>query len=233
MKNKICAIHQPNFFPWLGYFDKIKRCDKFVILDHVQFPKTGGGWSNRVAINIHGQSKWITAPISRPSGLWNINETKFQNTNWRDKIIKTLQTNYAKSAYYNDFKDIIFSLITYESHSLLEYNIRAITKLCNILSIDIKDKFVFSSDLDISSNSTQMLIDITKKVGCDTYLVGGGAGGYQEDELFEKNDIELIYQNFKHPQYDQVGSSEFIKGLSIIDYIFNCSGGCKDMWKNN
>ncbi len=46
----ICAIHQPNFFPWLGYFDKIKRCDKFVVLDDVQFPKTGGGWSNRVAV---------------------------------------------------------------------------------------------------------------------------------------------------------------------------------------
>ncbi len=48
----IVAIHQPNFFPWLGYFDKIARCDHFVLLDHVQFQKTGGVWSNRVRMMV-------------------------------------------------------------------------------------------------------------------------------------------------------------------------------------
>ena len=105
----ICAIHQPNFSPWLGYFDKIKRCDKFVVLDDVQYQKKGGTWSNRVAINIHGQSKWITAPINRPSGLWNINETTFQSNNWRDKIIKTLQANYSKAPFFKENRDFISS----------------------------------------------------------------------------------------------------------------------------
>jgi hypothetical protein len=33
--HKIIAIHQPNFFPWLGYFSKIKQADAFVFLDNV------------------------------------------------------------------------------------------------------------------------------------------------------------------------------------------------------
>ena len=32
----IVAIHQPNFFPWLGYFNKMIMCDTFVVLDHVE-----------------------------------------------------------------------------------------------------------------------------------------------------------------------------------------------------
>jgi hypothetical protein len=29
----VVAIHQPNFLPWLGFFDKLARADVFVLLD--------------------------------------------------------------------------------------------------------------------------------------------------------------------------------------------------------
>ncbi len=221
MQNKICAIHQPNFFPWLGYFHKIKRCDKFVVLDNVQFPKTGGGWSNRVAINLNGQSKWITAPINRPSGLWNINETTFQNTKWRDKIIKTLQANYSKAPFFKENRDFIFELVNFEENNLSKYNLNTIVKICKHLNIEIDSKLVLSSEYSFSSSSNELLIDLTKAVGCDTYMAGGGASEYQNIAMFEKKGLNFLYQNFEHPIYEQSNTKEFIKGLSIIDYIFN------------
>ncbi len=59
----VIAIHQPNFFPWLGYFDKIARCETFILLDHVQIQKTGGTWSNRVKLLWAGKARWGTAPV--------------------------------------------------------------------------------------------------------------------------------------------------------------------------
>ena len=65
MKVGLIAIHQPNFYPWLGYFNKIQKCDRFVILDEVQFPKTGGTWMNRVRLKIGHQTDYFTVAVVR------------------------------------------------------------------------------------------------------------------------------------------------------------------------
>ena len=63
---RVVAIHQPNFFPWLGFFDKIARADVFVLMDNVQFPRTSTGtWVNRVKLLVAGRERWATAPVVR------------------------------------------------------------------------------------------------------------------------------------------------------------------------
>ena len=100
----IVAIHQPNFFPWLGYFDKIARSDVFVILDDVQFPKKGGSFSNRVKLLISAEGRWITAPIVRNySGVRNINAMEFcSDSPWRKKIHRTVEQSYKKTPFFDD-----------------------------------------------------------------------------------------------------------------------------------
>ncbi|HMT10176.1 MAG TPA: WbqC family protein, partial [Ignavibacteria bacterium] len=88
---KIAAIHQPSFFPWLGFFNKIVRSDVFVILDNVQFPKTGGYWANRVKLVVGGKGEWVTMPINRSySGTKNINEIEIDKSrSWNQKMLKS------------------------------------------------------------------------------------------------------------------------------------------------
>ena len=44
-KKKTTVIHQPDFFPYLGFFHRLVKADLFIIFDHVQFVRRG--WHNR------------------------------------------------------------------------------------------------------------------------------------------------------------------------------------------
>ena len=59
----ICAVHQPNFLPYLGFFDKLYRCDVFVLYDTAQFVKREFHNRNRI-IGTHGEPQWLTVPVS-------------------------------------------------------------------------------------------------------------------------------------------------------------------------
>src|SRR5262245_57551917 len=96
-RERLVALHQPNFFPWLGYFDKLVRADVFVVLDNVQCSKTGGTWSNRVRLLGGDAPRWITMPVVRAySGVRLVREMQIDNEQpWRRKFLQTLRTYYA------------------------------------------------------------------------------------------------------------------------------------------
>jgi hypothetical protein len=219
---RVVAIHQPNFFPWLGYFDKIARSDIFIFLDDVQFPKTGGVWSNRVKLLLAGEPRWVTAPVERNyQGTRLIGEMQFSsNGDWRGKMLKTLISSYRRSLFFEETLAVIEPLMLNPESNVAEYNIQSIKILMSAIGL-ATDSMVRSSDYLTDGCATQLLIELTKWVGGDVYLCGAGAGGYQEDDAFREAGIFLEYQNFKMPSYHQVGVSNFVSGLSIIDAAMN------------
>jgi hypothetical protein len=218
---KTVAIHQPNFFPWLGYFDKFIRSDVFVFLDDVQFPKKGGSWSNRVKMLIGGEAKWVTASIERNySGLRNINEMNFQADNWRVKMLKSLRTNYNKNSFYDETMEVVEPLILNPEKNIAKYNIYAVVEIAQRLSVNA-GKIRKSSEFSLNLSSNELLCSITKQVGLDTYMCGGGADGYQDEQVFINSGIQLEFQSFEHPEYPQRGSESFVPGLSVIDAAMN------------
>ena len=218
----LVAIHQPNFFPWLGYFDKIGRADKFIFFDSVQFPKKGGIWSNRVKLLIGGEARWVTAAIDRNyTGTRQICEMHFLSENpWRQKMLKSLEANYKRHLFYTETMALIEPLVLNEESNIAEHNIHAVTEIAKQMGIDT-GKMTRSSEYKTSSSSNELLCELTLRIGGDVYMCGGGADGYQDESVFERHGMKLLYQNFSHPVYTQRGQAEFVPGLSVIDAAMN------------
>lgn len=224
MADRIVAIHQPNFFPWLGYFDKIARSHVFVLLDDVQFEKSGSGtWCNRVRLLVNGAPMWATLPVRRDfHGVRQVNEIEIDNRQpFREKLLKTLRSHYAAAPFFRDVAPFVEPLVLNPAGSLVEYNVSAIRAICEVLRLDT-GRLVLASTLAGAGQATDRLIALVRAVGGTAYLSGGGAGGYQEDAKFAAAGVELVYQNFQHPHYRQSRAREFVAGLSILDALFHC-----------
>jgi hypothetical protein len=228
---KLVAIHQPNFFPWLGYFDKIRRADAFIFLDDAQFPKTGGSWLNRVKILQQGKARWLTAPIERNySGTRLVSEMRFAGQDdWRDKTLKTLQAAYGRAPHYDATMALVTPLLTQPDNDLAAYNIHAITTLGTALGLQHK-QLRRSADFALTTTATERLIALTKAADGTGYLCGGGAEGYQDDTLFAEAGLTLEYQNFSSWVYPQVGAAEFVPGLSVLDALMQVGQATVASW---
>ena len=217
------AIHQPNFFPWIGYFDKIAKSDVFILLDDVQLPKKGGTWSNRVKLlGTNNEEKWLTAPIVRQySGVRNINEVSFDhNKPWRESILSTIKSYYGKSPFYAEIMPILNDLILYPEDNIALYNTYIVYSISKLLGIP-KSRFIKSSNIKYEGHSNEMLASLVKAVGGSVYVYGGGSDSYQENEVFLRAQVHLQPQNFQHPNYTQMKNKNFVSGLSIIDALMN------------
>src|SRR5262245_62887409 len=91
------AAHQPQYLPWLGYFDKMARVDLFVLLDTVQYKKNE--WQNRNRIRAASGEQWLTVPVHARFPA-RFDEVEADDASrWRRKHALTLRQAYARAPY--------------------------------------------------------------------------------------------------------------------------------------
>lgn len=215
----VVAIHQPNFYPWLGWFHKLARADVFVLLDDAEFSR--GSWINRTRLLVNGEPTWTTAPVVRSSsGTQPIEETRIaEATPWRVKMLKTLENSYGPRPGFDEVYPVLRELVTNASDRLAIYNEQALIGVAEGLRLPTS-RFVRSSVLRCKARATERLVELVTAVGGTTYLSGGGAGGYQEEKYFHEAGIELVYAGFAARAYPQ-RAKQFVPGLSVIDALMN------------
>ena len=214
----IVSIHQPQYLPWLGYFDKIEQSDVFVFLNDVQFKKNE--WQNRNKIKTSDGWQWLSVPVIHRF-TQKISEVEINNTvQWGRKHLNALVTHYSKAPFFKDYIDFFVQAYSQEWKYLADINVHVIKYLVEALGLTDK-KLVLASELETREGSSERLIDICQKLGGDVYLSGKDGAKYMDVELFKQEGIQVLFQNYEHPRYDQL-YGDFEPLLSVIDLLFNC-----------
>ena len=112
----IASIHQPNFLPWVGFFNKILRSDVYVVFDDVQFPR-GKDIAYRNKIKINNGTKWLSVPISNESQLVPWNKAQISNTNWKTDHINSIHEAYRQSTHFETVFDELTKIYDNEYES--------------------------------------------------------------------------------------------------------------------
>ena len=132
---KIC-IHQPDFAPYIGFFERLLNVDLYVIFDDVQFIKRG--WQHRDKIKTDKGAEWITLSISSGDFHRKINETLLSATlDWRIDSLNKINHNYKNAKHFTDFFPKIKELFLNPETSLVEYNLKFIDFFNEIFEINV------------------------------------------------------------------------------------------------
>lgn len=218
----IVAGHQPNYLPWLGFFDKIRRSDLFIIEDNVQFERQGFTSRNRILTS--DGVKWLSVPVEHANKPLLINEVKIANESepdWGKRHWLTLKHNYCKAPFWSEFSEFFEQTYDKQWTMLIDLNMHLIRGIMRFLKID--KPLVMSSSLGAQGKKTELIIAQCKKLGADIQLAGNGCKDYIEDNRFKEEGIKLVFQEFNHPLYTQICEG-FVPNLSVVDYLF-CTGG--------
>jgi len=211
------AIHQANYFPYPGFFHKINQADVFVIQDDIKFVNK---ITNRNKIISSSGYTWINVPIKKGHQSLPIMDVKINNEiSWKKINFKKVCAGYNKTKFFHLYKDFFENLYKKEWNNIFDLNFETIKQV--LIWLNIKTKIVIESELDVSGQHTERLVNVCKKLGADTYISGIGGKKYLDEKLFEKNKIILKYQNYNPIKYTQHMSKSFIPNLSIIDLLAN------------
>ena len=231
----VVSIHQPNYIPWLGFFNKVSQSDVYVVFDDVQYPM-GKDFHNRNQIKTNNGKTWLTIPVIGKSERREFSEIQIKNNGWNEKHLNNIKNFYGKTKYFNDYYPDLKKFYTKTYDKLIDLNMDMNKWFFKLLNIDTE--IIYSSQIcyyqkNFKCNNLKGLdkiIYILNKTNTTRYITsnGPGASRYIDEKIFKDNNIELIWNEYKHPTYKQQ-FGEFIPYMSILDLLFNEGPNSKNL----
>ncbi len=214
------AIMQPYFFPYIGYFQLINSSDKFLLLDDVAY--INKGWINRNRILINGEAQFFVMPVVGASQNKTINSLHLlEEDKWRSKLLRTMEIVYKNGTGYVEFFPVVKEILSFNSNRLSDFIANSIKTMCSFL--EIKTTIVSSTSAFNNEDlkAQNRIIDLCLKENAKTYINASGGRSLYRKDGFESAGIKLQFLNSELLPYQQIGSKEFVPGLSIIDMLMN------------
>lgn len=213
------VIAQPNYIPWLGYFERMAQADIFVYFDDVQFERQSWQSRNRLR-NTTPDPFWMVVPVERAPLQTRIKDVRiaYGRKNWQASHVNSIRASLGAAPHFSDTFAAIEYWLTTQSVYLADFTIAGTQVLAQLLGIT--PRIVRSSELPGPGTKTDRLLDICTRLGANRYYSAQGSRSYMDVDLFERNGIKVDFQKWDHPEYPQRGPG-FISHLSALDAIMN------------
>jgi hypothetical protein len=215
-----CAIMQPTYLPWSGYFNLIASVDTFIFLDDVQFDRRS--WQSRNRICLNGQEHLLSVPTRKAPRDTLIKDIELaEDSTWRISHRTILQQAYAKSPQGDEVCAMLDEIIADDRmERLADLNIRIIKGLCEKLTLSTR--LLRASEIGCSGKRSAHLHNLCLAIGADYYLSPEGSREYlAADGFAAMGGVELAFQDYRVQPYRQAGTKDFISHLSIVDMLAN------------
>jgi hypothetical protein len=214
-----CAIVQPSYIPWRGYFDLIHRVDLFVFYDDIQYDRRG--WRNRNRIKTEHGSRWLTIPVhARGAQISNIpiNAIATAGEDWPREHWNRIELSYRDAPHFGELAKWLRTVYTAPPAMLADFTIGLTREIAGILGIE-RTRFLRSSDLGVTGTRTERLLAVLQRVGATTYLSGPSARAYLDVEMLGRAGIAVEWMTYDYPEYEQL-HPPFDPHVTVLDLLF-------------
>ena len=218
-EGKVVGILQPGYLPWPGFFEQMHRSDVFVLYDDVPYDRQG--WRNRNRVKTANGIAWLTVPVlssfdEQPPIL----DVRIDNRrNWRRKHLETLRQSYGKAPFFEDYIGAFEEAYGKEWELLVDLDLHFIDLMKNALGLG-GTTLRRSSEFGVGGSRNERLAAICHFLGGGTFYEGAAGRSYIDEELFRREGITVIFQDYRPRPYRQL-HGEFVPFLSAVDLLFN------------
>lgn len=227
------GIMQAYYFPYIGYFQHINACDRFVLYEHVSFRKRSWVTRNRLLDKGTNNPFYFQLNVSSSSISKHVSSVELVNRDKSDRtLLKYLQYNYKKALYYDEIYGFLEILVNDSENTLHGFNALIIRGICQLLNIStdlitrntdcyyIEEELKERSKKFGHSSMTQRVMDLCNHHKANHYINPiGGINLYSKEEFSDVGlALSFVQSNpIVYPQFN----SHFVPSLSIIDVLMH------------
>lgn len=204
---RVCAIHQPNLFPRWVTLAKLLAADVWVVLDDVQFCRHDYQHRARLGHPDQAQRQWLVLPVHLPDGRSTaIRDARLADPHTaRRRIANLTRQFYRRSPGWDRIAALVDTVadrveMTDSLADVAETSTALLLWACGWTG-EIVRSSVLARRGPISTERSTRLADLTRAVGCGTYLCGRSGRSYLHSRPFDRTGTEVRY--FMLPSADQ------------------------------
>lgn len=220
------VCQQPNYFPWLGYFEQLARADSFVYLDNVQWIRQGRQHRTRLPSATQPepeQKNWLTVPVhGHGHRERTFREMEIdQSRNWTRQHWEQLELAYRDAPYFRSQLEPLLRPFLFETAP----KYRFLIDLCEASvamfwkPLQLGCSVWHASDLEPEGKKSARLVSLCQSLEATEYYSALGASRYLELPLFREAGIKVRWQHFRASALNPLRASDY----SILDWVAHCS----------